>query len=327
MRRAYMVYNPVAGRFPSGLLTERAAELLRNHGWQIHLKKSLYNGYISELARQAVEEEMDVFLVVGGDGSVNQAISGLMDTPTALGVLPAGTANVWAQELGLPGLSWTRWMALEESAHRLAEAPIRNVDIGMCNQHPFLLWAGVGLDAFVVHHVEPRKRWEKMFASWQYGASLIWNASFWRGMNLRVEVEGNLISGHFLLGVVSNIHLYAGGLAQLSPNARLDDGYFDLWLFKGETIADTIQRALAMFSGRHLQSDQFINIPFQSIHIESDSPMFLQIDGEPFDAEDGVNIRVRPKALRVLVPEPTPRALFGSIPDSLAAANQSQSSE
>jgi len=325
MRRAYMVYNPVAGRFPSGLLTERAAELLRNHGWQIHLEKSLYSGHIIELARQAVDEKMDAFLVVGGDGSVNQAISGLIDTPTALGVLPAGTANVWAQELGLPGLSWTRWMALEESAHRLAEAPIRSVDIGMCNQWPFLLWAGVGLDAFVVHHIEPRRRWEKYFAFLQYGASLIWNASFWHGMNLRVEVEGKLVSGHFLLGVVSNIHLYAGGLAQLSPNARLDDGYFDLWLFKGETIADTIQRAFDLFSGRHLQSDQFINIPFQSIHIESDSPMFLEMDGEPFDAEDSVNIQVRPKALRVLVPEQTPRALFGPTPDRLAAADQSQS--
>jgi diacylglycerol kinase (ATP) len=313
MRRAYLVYNPAAGRFPSRLLSERAAELLRNHGWQIHLERSEGGGHITELARQAAASEMDAFLVVGGDGSMNQALAGLMDTPTALGVLPAGTANVWAQELGLPGLSWTRWMALEESAHRLADAPVRRVDVGMCNDQPFLLWAGIGLDAFVVHRVEPRRRWEKHFAFVHYGASVVWNASFWHGMNLQVEVQGKSVSGHFLLAVVSNIHLYAGGLAQLSPDARLDDGYFDLWLLKGETLADTAQRAFDLFSGHHLQSDQCIYIPFQSAHMESDSPMYVQVDGEPVETQDGVNIQVRPKALRVLVPEQTPHTLFGTI--------------
>jgi diacylglycerol kinase family enzyme len=145
----------------------------------------------------------------------------------------------------------------------------------------------------------------------QYGASIVWNAGFWHGMNLKVEVQGKSVSGHFLLAVVTNIHLYAGGLAQLSPNARLDDGYFDLWLLKGETLADTVQRAYDLFFGHHLQSDQCIYIPFQSARMESDSPLYVQVDGDPINIQDGVNIQVRPKALRVLVPVQTPRTLFG----------------
>ncbi len=71
---------------------------------------------------QGGEEGKEALFVVGGDGTINLAVRGLAGSETALGVLPGGTANVLAQELGLPGLTWTRWMALEESARRLAEA-------------------------------------------------------------------------------------------------------------------------------------------------------------------------------------------------------------
>ena len=312
MPRAYLSYNPVAGRFPSLMLVERAAEHLRAQGWKIHIEQTLDGEHITQLARQAAREGVDAFFVVGGDGSLNQAIGGLIGSQTALGVLPAGTANVWAQELGLTSLNWTRRMALEESAQRLSRAQPRLVDIGLCNKHPFLLWAGVGLDAFIVHRIEPRSRWEKHFAVAQYTASAIWNAGFWRGMNLRVDVDNRTIRGHFLLGVVNNIHLYAGGLAQLSPDVRLDDGLMDLWLFKGETLGDTVQIAWELLSGNHLQSDQVERIPFQSLRLDSDSPMYMQVDGEPLETKNGVEIEVRPQALWVLVPEQTPQPLFVS---------------
>jgi YegS/Rv2252/BmrU family lipid kinase len=310
MPRAYLVYNPAAGRYPSWLLTERAAAVLQKYGWQIHLAKTRSGEHITQLARQAAVEGMDAFFIVGGDGSINRTLPGLIGTQTALGVLPAGTANVWAQELGLPGLSWTRWMALEESARRLAQAPVCAVDVGMSNAIPFLMWAGVGLDAFVVHRLEPRQRWEKQFAVAQYMASMVWTASRWGGIKLRVIADGTQVSGHFLLAVVSNIHLYAGGIAELSPNARLDDGLMDLWLFEGKTLGDTVQRAWDLWAGRHVQSELVHCFPFRRLTLGSDSPMFVQVDGEPEAGNGSITITVQPRALRVLIPEKTPRPLF-----------------
>jgi len=310
MLRAFLVYNPAAGRYPSRLLTERAAKVLLDQGWEIFIEQTLSSRHIAQLATRAVEREMDAFIVVGGDGSINQALPALIGSRTALGVLPAGTANVWAQELGLPGLSWTRWMALEESARRLINSKIRYVDVGFCNQRPFLMWAGVGLDAFIVHRIEPRTRWEKHFAFAHYAASAIWSASMWHGLNLKVSIDGDTVSGHFLMGVVSNIHLYAGGLAQLSPDARLDDGQMDFWLFKGETIGDVAQRALELWSGYHTQSEMVERFTFQNLMLASDSPMYVQMDGEPMESPDQIRIQIRSKALRVLVPELTPLSLF-----------------
>lgn len=310
MRRAILAYNPTAGRFPSRLLAERAGRVLEENNWKVQLEQTQSGEHIVHLARQAAEAGLEAFFMAGGDGSLNQAVKGLIGSGTALGVLPSGTANVWAQELGLPGLTWTRWLALEESARRLATGKICPVDVGHCNGRPFLLWAGIGLDAFVVHRIEPRKRWEKHFAVVQYATSLVWRASYWHGMNLKVEADGKQISGHFLLAVVSNVHLYAGGLANLSPQARLDDGTMDLWLFEGETLGDTVQLAWDLWAGRHVESERVQCVPFRHLRLESDSSTHVQLDGEGFNGDGEVEIEVEPLALNVLVPEKTPQPLF-----------------
>lgn len=307
---ATLIYNPAAGRYPSWILTERAAKVLRDEGWQIRIEKTQSGEHVTALAEKAVAERMDALFVVGGDGSVNRALPALIDSRTALAILPAGTANVWAQELGLPGLSWTRWMALEESARLLARARVAQADVGFCNGTPFLLWAGIGLDAFIVQRLEPRTQLEKRFAVVQYVASAAWNASMWRGMNLKVKTDGEQASGHFLLAVVSNVHLYAGGYAELSPHALLDDGVMDLWLCEGENWEDTVQLAWDLWSGRHLKSERVQRIPFRRAELESDSHLYVQIDGEPVEGDGRVLIEVAHKALRILVPEETPRKLF-----------------
>jgi diacylglycerol kinase (ATP) len=310
MRTAYLVFNPHAGRFPSRILTERAAEVLTDHNWAVRLEQTTGGLEITRLARQAVDEKVDAFFVAGGDGSVNLSVAGLVGSETALGVLPAGTSNVWAQELGLPGLTWTRLMALEESARRLANGTVRQVDVGFCNQSPFLLWSGVGLDGFIVHRLEPRSRWEKHFSVVSYATRAVRHAGFWSGMNLQAVADDVQVSGHYLLAVVSNIHLYAGGLAEISPEAYLDDGLMDLWLFAGETVFETLQHAWNLFSGQHLQSDQTRCISFRNLKLFSDQPMEIQLDGEPMQGEREVEIRVHPKALMILTPANEPRRLF-----------------
>jgi diacylglycerol kinase family enzyme len=205
-------------------------------------------------------------------------------------------------------------MALEESARLLAEANTHAVDIGLCNGRPFLLWAGVGLDAFVVHRIEPRNRWEKHFAVVHYAASTVWNASFWHGANLRIQVDGKEISGHYLLALVSNIHLYGGGLVELSPDARLDDGLMDLWLFDGETLGDTVQRAWDMISGRTLQSEHIFHTPFRRLSLESDSPQYIQVDGEPASGDGAVSIEILPRSLVVFIPPNPPHLLLQDHP-------------
>lgn len=312
IRTAMMLYNPLAGRFPSRLLAQRAARILERYGWNVEIVKTSDGDHITSLATQAVNRQMDALFVVGGDGSLNGALGPLIGSQTALANLPAGTANVWAQEIGLPTLAWTRWLALEQSARHLANGRVQTVDVGICDHKPFLLWAGVGLDAFIVHHIEPRSHQEKNFAVIQYAASAIWKARTWEGINLRVQTDGEDIQGHFLLAVISNIHLYAGGLAELSPNALLDDGLMELWLFEGKSMTDTIQHAWDLWAGRHVESKHVRCVTTSRITLESESDLFMQLDGEPFEGGKSIVVEVLPRSLKVLLPENSNQTLFSA---------------
>jgi diacylglycerol kinase family enzyme len=129
-------------------------------------------------------------------------------------------------------------------------------------------------------------------------------------MNLRAVVDQEKISGRYLLAVASNIHLYAGGHAEISPSAKLDDACMDLWLFEGNSLPEVVKHALDLWAGRHLDSEKARRVPFSRLSLESDASLFVQLDGEPMEGYGHVNIDVEPAALKVLIPQKASRELF-----------------
>jgi YegS/Rv2252/BmrU family lipid kinase len=302
MRRALILYNPAAGRFSVKPFLRSVTKALAHSGWQTEVTATQSGQHATESARQAVDEKYDAVFACGGDGTIGQAASGLVGSETALGILPSGTANVLAVEFGLPVFSWTRWWALKENARILADAPIRAVDVGVCNGQSFLLWAGVGLDAMTIHALEPRFRMEKFFAFPEYMSATIWNASQWSGLSLRLWADEQEVEGHFMVAVANNIRRYMGGLAVLSPEAHMDDGEFDLWLLSGRNLVDAFRQAYDLWRGHHLTSSTARRIPFHSLRVEADAPFLVQTDGEPRPETREVVITIQPRALRMLMP-------------------------
>jgi diacylglycerol kinase family enzyme len=220
--------------------------------------------------------------------------------------------NVWAMEMGLRLFEWPFGTdALAENARLLADAPVRSVDVGMCNDHAFLLWAGIGLDAMTIHQLEPRGRAEKYVSVPQYVAQTMWNAAVWHGMDLRVWADEQRVEGRFLLAVATNIRRYVGGLAVLSPNAYLDDGEMDLWLISGSTLADALKAFFEVLAGSHVTSEQARRLPFQSARVESDTPFSVQMDGDPMLGGKQVQLSIQKQALKVLIPPKAAALLRG----------------
>lgn len=270
--------------------------------WQVEVTATQSGQHATESARWAAQEKFDAIFVSGGDGTIGQVAAGLVGSNTALGILPSGTANVLALELGLPVFSWAHWGALKRNARVLADAPIHAVDVGICNGHPFLLWAGMGLDAMTIHALEPRFRVEKFFSVPEYMGTTIWNASQWSGIRLRLWADEQEVEGHFMLAVVNNIRRYMGGLAILSPQAFMDDGEFDLWLLSGRNLADAFRQAYDLWRGKHLISSTARRIPFHTLRVEADVPFLVQTDGEPRPETREVVITVQPRSLNMLMP-------------------------
>jgi diacylglycerol kinase (ATP) len=303
MRRALLLYNPAAGRFPIKTFVPSVVGPLQAAGWRVELAETLSGSHATSVARQAAAEKFDAVFAVGGDGTVGQVANGLVNTETALGVLPAGTMNVWATELGLRLFEWPFGTdALAANAQLLADAPVCRVDMGLCNDQAFLLWAGIGLDAMTIQQLEPRQRAEKYVSVPQYVAATMWTAAVWHGMDLRVWTDEHRVEGHFLLAVATNIRRYVGGLAVLSPDAYIDDGLMDLWLISGSSLADALRAFFEVLAGSHVTSEQARRLPFSTVRVESDTPFSVQMDGDPMLGSKHIDLSVQRQALKVLMP-------------------------
>lgn len=303
MRKGLLLYNPAAGRYPVRRFVRGIIKPLHAAGWSVDIAETLSGTHAIQTAHQAASENYDAVFAIGGDGTAGQVASGLVDTETALAVLPAGTTNVWAIEQGQKPFSWWQWWNLRENARLLANVEPQYVDVGMCNDRPFLLWAGIGLDAQTIHRIEPRPRYFKHVSVPHYFATTVMEATFWHGMDLRVYADDKLVEGHYLVAVANNIRRYAGGLSVLSPEALLDDGEMDMWLLSGDSLADTFRHFFELVSGRHLNSEHARRIPFRNVRVESDANFSIQVDGDPVLGGKTAEISVRHRALKVLMPE------------------------
>ena len=303
MRKGLLLYNPAAGRYPVRRFVRGVIHPLKEAGWSIEIAETLSGTHATQTAHQAASERYDAVFAIGGDGTVGQVASGLLNSETALAVLPAGTTNVWAIEQGQRPFSWFNWWALRENAKLLAKVEPQRVDVGMCNDHPFLLWAGVGLDAHMINKMEPRHRFFKHISVPHFFATTVWEATFWHGLDLRVFADGQLVEGHYLVAVATNIRHYVGGLSLISPDALLDDGEMDMWLLSGNNVADALRHFFDLVAGRHLTSDQARRLPFRTVRVESDAAFSIQVDGDPMLGGHHTNITIQHRALKVLMPQ------------------------
>jgi diacylglycerol kinase (ATP) len=302
MRSAVIVYNPTAGRFSVKPFIKSAVNELESAGWKVDAEETRSGDHIIELAKQAAVEKKDAVFAVGGDGTIGNAVNGLVGSETALGVLPAGTANVWSTELGLRPFAWSHPWVLRRNAAILANASCHRVDVGRCNQIYFMMWAGMGLDALTIQSLEPRMRLDKFLAMPEYAARTIWNAAQWSGLRMRLWADENEVEGHFILAVATNIRHYMGGLSNLSPDAYIDDGLLDLWLFSGSNLGDALRHAYDLWRGSHINSEATRRITFRNLRVEADSSYWIQTDGEARETAKTAEISVQPHALKLLMP-------------------------
>lgn len=308
MSKAWLIYNPAAGRFPAGWLLSRAVRVLNEAGWQLEVQESHEGRELEALAHEAVSAGCQAVFVAGGDGTVGRVAAALAGSETALGVLPSGTANVWAREIGLERLDWVNLFALEKAAESLAQGEIRKVDMGQADSQQFLLWAGIGLDAQIVSSLEPRGRWEKTFGAVHYGLLGLWNSIGWEGVDLRVSANGEHWEGRYLVAIASNIRKYAGGLFELTPEARFDDGKLDFWLIGGRNLRDAVMRVVQILLGSHRDTPGVVHFQSATATFEADRRITMHFDGEPLTVDSPLQFVTHKQTLNVLMPKTTREA-------------------
>lgn len=294
-----LIFNPTAGaiqRAPS--LIEQVLAALRMAGLSAEAQATTCAGHATELARQAVAENVDVVLVCGGDGTVNEAAQSLVGTNTALAIFPGGTANVLVQELRLPRTP-------EKLAALIADGNLRTISVGRAVkpdagwQRYFLLMAGIGVDATIVQSVNPQLKKRAGI-----GAYLASGLEFLARLPLTpfsLDFNGKRHESTFT--VISNAASYAVWFT-LAPEAKLDDDQLDVCVFNSRSRLAYLGYAfLSMLGGQHAHSPGVIYQPADAIKANSNDAALVQLDGEVV-GHLPMRFDIVPQSLRVIAPQP-----------------------
>ena len=288
-RRALVVANPIAGRGKGSKAARELSEGLRSLGVQVDTHMTSGRDDARERVA-ALEPEVDLVIAVGGDGTLREVLEGLPDSSIPVGQLPLGTANVLANELGLP-------RDVHEALEVFSQRHTQRLDISHVNGELSFLVTGVGPDAMAVREVERLRR--GAITKLHYVWSLFHTLCRYRAPRLQVEIEGDPIPGEYGFVLVSNTESYAG-VAQLDPQTKLDDGQYEVYLFPARSrmalIAILLRGMLRNLPGK-----------FGSLHkatrvrITSTEPTPYQVDGD-YKGETPVEISVPGRQVRLLTP-------------------------
>lgn len=248
-----------------------------------------------EMARELVEHGADLILAAGGDGTINEIVNGMAGSNVPLGILPAGTANVLANELGMAN-------RMERAAEKLLESVPERVSLGllstaMSEPRYFLLMAGAGLDAEIVYHLNARvKNALGKVAYWIAGLG-----RFGRRLpEFTVETESASYRASFAL--VSRVRNYGGDL-EIAPSISLLDDEFEVVLFEGGSTLPYTKYFLGVLA-RRIQGMQGVTILRSRKILLSGNErgkVYVQVDGEAAGTVPA-SVEIVPNALTLLVP-------------------------
>jgi len=250
-------------------------------------------GHARELARLAVDDGADVVCAWGGDGTVNEVASGLVHGRGVMAVVPAGSGNGFARELGVP----------LDKAGALAVAVrgrTRRVDVGELNGRLFVNTAGFGLDASVAHAFAVAPRGARGFPAYvRASVRHLWG---FPGRRCVVRVDGQeWCVGAMKMMTLANTRQWGNG-ALVAPRARPDDGVLDLVALRDVPIGSLALQAWRLWTGSLDRIGAVSMVTFRHAEIGTDEEWPVHIDGEPAGYARSLSVVVKPEALAVKVP-------------------------
>ena len=272
------------------------------------MRRTLVTVLWKTYAREAAAAGDDMVVVVGGDGTLGEVATGLVGSDCVLGVLPVGTGNVWAHMVGLPVWAPTNRDALMDAAQILVQGDPREIDLGRIGDRYFALWAGIGFDAQVALDVEPHREIRRSLGNVTYMVTALALTLAMRGTRVTVAIDGRALRQRALLILISNAQLY-GPSFRLAPQAQLDDGLLDVYIFKGVSTLDYFRHLLLMILGKHMGHPNLEVYRAKRVEVRGDKPLPIHIDGDPHGYTP-TTITVAHKAVRVVMPTWASRSLF-----------------
>ncbi|MDP6776245.1 MAG: diacylglycerol kinase family lipid kinase [Candidatus Latescibacteria bacterium] len=286
------IVNPFAGT-SRGDISATIGRVMGRPGSRYEITRTEEAGQATALAREAADQGTGTVVAVGGDGTINEVGRGLLGTGVALGIVPLGSGNALARELGIP-------LDPGEACRVLLDGRQEAIDVGWMGDAVFFSTAGVSLDAEVSWRYNQRGGNLRGFLPY-VGLTLYALASYRPETITVTPEEGEALEVRPLILTVANASRFGNG-AIIAPQARPDDGLLDICIIEKRHLARMVWHARRLFTGSIDRMPGARSVRGKSFRIERPTRGRCQVDGEPLSGGPVLDVRVEPKAIAVIVP-------------------------
>lgn len=272
MKRARIIYNPTSGRELFRKHLPEVLEKMEQAGYETSCHATTGEGDATVAAAAAVERGFDLIVAVGGDGTLNEVVSGVstFSERPKIGLIPMGTTNDFARAVHIP-------RDINKAVDIIIQGDSIPVDVGLMNDRHFINIAGGGRLTELTYEVPSKLK--TMLGQMAYYLKGIEMIPSIRSSKVRIEYDGEVFDDHammFLIGLTNSV----GGFEKLAPDASINDGKFSLLILKELNMAEFIRVASLALRGEHLSDPHVIYAKASKISVTSDERVLLNLDGE-----------------------------------------------
>ncbi len=291
-KKIVFIINPISGARRHKNLETLIARHLNKKKYTYDIKYTQYAGHAVHLSHEAVEKGTDIIVAVGGDGSINEVASQMINTPSALGIIPLGSGNGLARHLGIP--RFIPW-----AIRLINNGNITKIDTATVNDKPFISIAGLGFDAHVAKLFAKDSR--RGFLT--YAHIIANNYLYYKPKKYKLKFEdGKKIKTKALFVSFANSNQFGFNTA-IAPNAQLKDGMLDICIVQKPKIFD-LPIVANLLLLRAIDKSQYVQtIRSARFTISQSKNRVVNIDGEAIKIDKKLKVKVHPLSLKIIIPQ------------------------
>jgi YegS/Rv2252/BmrU family lipid kinase len=289
--RAVVIINPISGprrRRSVEACRALATDVFRHHDVEVEVLVTGARGDAHMFAARARHAGVPLVAAWGGDGTINEVASALVFSESCLAIVPGGSGNGLARDLGIP-------LDCTDALHLAASGSRRLIDAGQIDESWFFNVAGVGLDAQIAQHIAMPGARRGLSG---YARITFAELPRYRAQQYTIEHSGTSVTYRALIIAVANSRQYGNG-AQIAPAARLDDGHLDLVVVESQPLWRLLAQIPAFFNGGLRAGRGLHMTPVVDAVVRGSGPLAYHVDGELKLGDDDLRITTRPRALYV----------------------------
>lgn len=288
-KRILFIINPISGTASKQSMPSLIEKHIEREKFDVEIRFTEYAGHASEIATEAKNQEVDVVVAVGGDGTINEVARSLINSKTALGIIPCGSGNGLARHLMLP-------LNVKGALGVINECEIHDLDYGIINGHPFFCTCGMGFDAFIsAKFAEAGKRGPMTYAELMLKEGLSYKPETYE---VTLD-EGSVTYNAFLISC-ANASQY-GNDAYIAPQASMADGLLDVIIMEPFDILEAPQISIEMFNKTLNKHSKIKSFRTKKLHVHRANPGVIHYDGDPIEASADLDIEIVHRGIRIVV--------------------------